>query len=199
MPCPQAEIMLAAGQNKPATEFTKPLDVSKEDKGTGHYVLPLSFQSKRHQSHYPSTQLVPFFSCWHIWKPFLLCAGVCICALGGCVWALLGGTCVTWYGLSQYAAGGLKQKINLSFWILKQLHWNLGYPMEGFFLSACIFGGSVVSPHQTGWLGLTAIHRFPPAAQVRGCAEVSMSPLGYYGHATLIQHNCSGHPEVKQM
>ncbi len=42
--------MLAAGQNKPVTEFTEQLDVSKEDRDTGHYALPLSFQSKRHQS-----------------------------------------------------------------------------------------------------------------------------------------------------
>lgn len=202
MPCPQAESMLAAGQNKPATESTEPLDVSKEDKDTGHYVLPLSVRLSKVKATNLTILLLSlylFFCCWHVWKPFLLCAGVCMCALGGCVRALLGGACVTWYGLSQYAAGGLKQKIHLSFWILKRLHLNLGYPTEGLFLSARIFRGSVVSPHQTGWLGLTAILRFPPAAQVRGCAEVSMSPLGYYGHATLIQRNCSGHPEVKQM
>lgn len=143
--------------------------------------------------------LMSFFCCWHIWKPFLLCEGVCVCALGGCVRALLGGACVTWYGLSQYAAGGLKQEIHLSFWLPKRWHLNLGYPRVGLFFSAHMFRGSIVSPHQTGWLGLTAIHRSPPAAQVRGCAEVRMSPLGYYVHATLIRHNCSSHPEVKQM
>lgn len=42
MPCPQAESVLAAGQNKPATESTEPLDVSKQDKETDHYVPSLS-------------------------------------------------------------------------------------------------------------------------------------------------------------
>lgn len=39
MPYPQAESILAAGQNKPATEPTDPLDASKEDKETDHYAL----------------------------------------------------------------------------------------------------------------------------------------------------------------
>lgn len=102
-----------------------------------------------------------------------MCEGIvgrCLCDL---IWAI--SICSRW----------AQARNTLSFWIPKRWHLNLGFPTVGLFFSA--------------GQGLTAIHRFPPAAQVRGCAEVSMSPFGYYVHATLIQHKCSIHPEVQQM
>lgn len=100
MPCPQAESILAAGQNKPATESTEPLDVSKE---TDHCVVLIFTPSFCCLSNVNATNLtilllslMSFFCCCHIWKPFLLCAGVCMCVCAdGCVRALLGGACVT--------------------------------------------------------------------------------------------------------
>lgn len=137
--------------------------------------------------------------CRHIY----VCMYVCVCS--GSMWMCEGivGRClcnrVTWYGLSQPVAGGIEQEIHSSCWIPKRWHLILEYPTDGSFFSASTFRGWVVSPYQTGWLRLTAKHRFPPAARVRGCAEVSVSALGYYGPATLIQHNSSAHLEVKQM
>jgi len=97
VPCPQAESILAAGQNKPATESSEP-DIN----ATNLTILLLS--------------LMYLFWCWHIWKNHSFCVQAYVCALwvDGCVRALLRGACVTWYGLSQYAAGGLKQEIHFS-------------------------------------------------------------------------------------
>lgn len=99
MPCSQAESILAAGQNKPATESTEPLDVSKEDNETDHRVLVLiCTPSFCCLSNINATNLIIlllslmyFFCCWHIWKPFLLCAGVYVCARSG--WMDVWGHC----------------------------------------------------------------------------------------------------------
>lgn len=88
--------MLAAGQNKPATESTEPLDVSKEDKVTAYYVLPLSVRLSKVNPANLTILLLSlclfFLLLAHLETIPPVCRRICVC---GCVRALLGGACDT--------------------------------------------------------------------------------------------------------